>query len=103
MPDDPKEQRILASSDQVLKAVDEMKELERRKRRERVSTPSYHRLADDVQAKSREIFSAAAEETLAANALESGSRSIDEIAADKTDDRSSADGERGEQRPPSEA
>jgi hypothetical protein len=85
VPDNPKEQRILASSDRVLEAVGEMKDLESRKRRESVSTPGYHRLADEVQEKSRQIFNAAAEETVAANAMESGSRSIDEIAADKSE------------------
>ena len=86
VPHEPKEQRILTSSDQVLKTVGEMRDLESRKRQEKVSTPKYHRLADEVQAKSREVFRAAAEETVAANDMESGSRSIDAIARDKTED-----------------
>jgi hypothetical protein len=76
------ERRLLSASDKVLESVSELRDLERRKRREKVSTPGYHSLADQVEAKSREIFSAAEEETDAANDMRSGSRSIDEIAAD---------------------
>jgi hypothetical protein len=84
-PDNPRERRILKASDDVLRSVAELKDLERRKRKQNVSTPEYHALADEAQAKSREIFRAAREETAAANDLESGSRSIDEMAADEGD------------------
>lgn len=86
MPHDPVVAKLVSSSDKVLKSVAESKDLERRKRREKVLTPGYHELADEVEARSREIFRAAAEETAAANEVESGSPSIDEVAARQADE-----------------
>jgi len=77
------EQRLLSSSDEVLRAAGELREVERRKRLEKVSTEEFHRLADISERMSRQIFRAAAEETDAADELPSGSSSIEEIAAER--------------------
>ncbi|HET7703766.1 MAG TPA: hypothetical protein VFK35_10220 [Candidatus Limnocylindrales bacterium] len=51
------ETRDLADrSNRLLDAVDELRDLEQQKRRETISTPPFHHLADDVKDKSREIF-----------------------------------------------
>jgi hypothetical protein len=84
-PTDSRKKRILSSSNKVLESIGELKDLERRKRREKVSTRPYHQLADDVEAKSREIFRAARDETATAYEMESGSPSIDELAAEAQD------------------
>jgi hypothetical protein len=91
MPDDPVVAKLVSSSDKVLQSVAEMKDMEERKRREKVSTPGYHQLAEEVEAKSREIFRAAADETAAADELESGSPSIEEIAAQEGDEAARRD------------
>ena len=80
MPVEPQDEIVYASND-VMKAVSEMKDIERRKRLAKVSTPEYHELADESTAKSREIFSATSRETKAAFEQPSGSASIAERAA----------------------
>lgn len=52
----PRPQDLADHSNRLLHAVEELRELEQRKRRETISTPPFHHLADDVKAKSREIF-----------------------------------------------
>ena len=40
----------------MLEAIDDLRRLETRKRAEKISTPPFHRLAEDVTEKSRDSF-----------------------------------------------
>lgn len=71
-------------SNRLLEAVDELRELERRKRRETISTPSFHHLADDVKAKSHEIFRMADAQELVGDMVPTQKVSIDDVDAEPT-------------------
>ena len=49
-----------ADSKAIVRAIEEMHELEGRKRQAQRSTPEFHRLADDVLAKAKEAWELAA-------------------------------------------
>ena len=69
---------IARASNRLLRAVDELKALEIDRRDETISTPPFHRLADDVKAKSREIFRMADDQEALADRTPTQDRSIDE-------------------------
>ena len=48
-------QRLGDASDDLLDAVDDLRAMERQKRKETISSPPFHRLAEAIEAKSREI------------------------------------------------
>jgi hypothetical protein len=76
-------------SERLLKAVDELRALEREKRREKMSGRPFRDLAERVEAKAREVFRIAGEETVDAHAAsrldeadpEGGGSTIEEHAA----------------------
>ena len=72
---------LAGKSDEMLEALRELKATEARKRREPISTPMYHMLADDVYAQSRRIFRIAIEEDQLGDESERGAETIDDIAA----------------------
>lgn len=72
---------LTGKSDEMLEALRELKATEARKRREPISTPMFHMLADDVFAQSRRIFRIAIEEDELGDESERGVESIDDIAA----------------------
>jgi hypothetical protein len=89
MPDRPEEQDLVAPSDALLDAVDDLKGLEREKRRVHISTPDFHQLAEEIEAKSRDVFRLAADERRLADRTETSDVSIDDVAeADLTHGRS---------------
>jgi signal transduction histidine kinase len=55
-------------SERLLRAVDELRALEREKRREKISGRPFRELAERVEAKAREVFRIAGEETVDAQA-----------------------------------
>ncbi len=62
MPDrDLKELR--RTSDDLMASLEELKDLEARKREHEISTPRFHRLAEDVEDQARRVFELAAYET----------------------------------------
>lgn len=50
------------NSDRLLRAVDELRALEREKHRQQASSQPFHELAERVDAKAREVFRIAGEE-----------------------------------------
>lgn len=72
---------LAGKSDEMLEALRELKATEARKRREPISTPMFHMLADDVYAQSRRIFRIAIQEDDLGNESERGVETIDDIAA----------------------
>lgn len=71
---------LAGKSDEMLEALRELKATEARKRREPISTPMFHMLADDVYAQSRRIFRIAIQEDDLGNESERGVETIDDIA-----------------------
>ena len=49
-------------SNRLLSAVDDVQQLERRKRATARSTPEFHELADEIEHKTRKVFSVAVEQ-----------------------------------------
>jgi hypothetical protein len=49
-------ERLSARSKKFLDSIDELHDLEERKRNERISTPEFHKLADTIVDRSREVF-----------------------------------------------
>lgn len=72
---------LAGKSDEMLEALRELKATEARKRREPISTPMFHMLADDVFAQSRRIFRIAIDEDELGDESERGVETIDDIAA----------------------
>lgn len=54
---------LRGDSERLLRAVDELRALEQEKHRQRVSSQPFHELAERVEAKAREVFRLAGEET----------------------------------------
>jgi hypothetical protein len=75
--DRPEGRRAIArASNRLLRAVDELKALEVDRRQETISTPPFHRLADDVKSKSREIFRMASDQEALADRTPTQDRTI---------------------------
>jgi hypothetical protein len=72
------ERRVRSDSDELLEAVDDMRRAEERKRREDISTEPFHRLADEVEAKAREVWRVAHRENDDGDSVPTTDRSIDE-------------------------
>jgi hypothetical protein len=54
--------KLAARSDELLDALQRLKETERRKRHEPISSDTFHRLANEVDAISHEVFAIARDE-----------------------------------------
>lgn len=76
--DDPKE-ALTALSDRMLRELDHLRATEQKKRREDISTPPFHELADEVAASSRRIFRIGAEEERLGDLSETGDVSIEDL------------------------
>lgn len=78
--------RELASeSNKLLDALRHLKETEERKREVPISTPTFHELANDVNATSREIFRIARDQDELGDAIPTGSDSVDDVDRDGSD------------------
>jgi hypothetical protein len=65
-------------SDELLEAIDDLHRLEELKRNEKISTPAFHRLAEDITAKSRQVFDIAHRQESLGNVTETTDESIEE-------------------------
>jgi hypothetical protein len=84
------EKRELAGqSNKLLDALRHLKAVEERKREVPISTPSFHELANDVNATSREIFRIARTQDRLGDEAPTGSETIEDIdRSGETDQRS---------------
>lgn len=74
------EGQIGDDSDKLLEAVAELRRLEKEKRRQELSSPAFHALANEVEQKSRAVFRGAVEERIDGDKLSSRrGTTIDEI------------------------
>ncbi len=78
MPD--RKDELPDESDRLLAKVADLRELERTKRGEPISSEAFHRLAREITRKSREIMFAAREQELTGDQSERDDRSIDDLA-----------------------
>ena len=74
------EKRELAGqSNKLLKALRHLKDTEERKREVPISTPTFHELANDVNATSREIFRIARDQDHLGDEIPTGSDTIEDV------------------------
>lgn len=71
---------LVDQSDALLRAVEDVRSLERRKRSQDISTPAFHELADRIEERSRDVFRIAHREEILGDALETTDESIEEAA-----------------------
>jgi hypothetical protein len=77
---------VAENSEHFLEAIDDLRILETQKRRTRISTPSFHALADEIAARSRDVFKIADDERIAGNLTDRGKVTIEDVieAADES-------------------
>lgn len=74
---------LAGKSDEMLDALKELKATEARKRLEPIATPTFHALADEVNAQSRRIFRISIDEDRLGDEAERGAETIDDLSARK--------------------
>ncbi|MFL5685156.1 MAG: hypothetical protein ACJ77D_03780 [Chloroflexota bacterium] len=80
---DPKKTELAAKSDELLDAVERLKDTERRKRQEPISSDTFHRLANEVDAISHEVFSIARDQREVGEETQRTGENIDDVAAQR--------------------
>ena len=70
---------LARSSNEMLEMVSELKDLERRKREQPISSPAFHELAEQVTDKTRDIMRSVIKQEDLGNQTERGSVSIDDV------------------------
>jgi len=77
---EPEKTELASRSDELLETIQRLKDTERRKREEPISSDEFHRLANEVDALSHEVFAIARDQrNLGARAEHSG-ETIDDVA-----------------------
>ena len=88
--DDSRDEELKAEiqddSDKLLRAVDEIRQLESEKRHLIMSTPEFHQTANRIERKAREVFGVAKAQREVGEALRTQSESIDDQARKEGDD-----------------
>jgi hypothetical protein len=69
-------------SARILQAIDDLRDMEADKRTRPISTPEFHRLAEDVTDKSREIFRIAVAEERKGDESPRGDETIEDVDED---------------------
>ncbi len=82
---------LSAESKRLLDTIDEMHELEELKRAEPISTPAFHRLADEVLAKGKEVFRITSEQEAMGDAIDTGAVSLNDVNPNDSHDRGTND------------
>ena len=75
--------RLAAESDALLREAEAVRDLERQKRTMPISTPDFHRTADEIAERGRRVFRLAVSEERTGDAAPRGEESIDDVAADR--------------------
>jgi hypothetical protein len=79
--------QVRADSDHLLRALDQLKQLESEKRAEDSSTPRFQELADRVEQQARMVMEIAGQQEHDGNGLERTDMAVDEVQADDATDR----------------
>ena len=80
---DRKKTELATRSDEWRDAVQRLKDTEQRKRQEPISSDSFHRLANEVDAISHEVFSLARDQRNIGNETEHSDQNIDDVDAER--------------------
>jgi hypothetical protein len=84
---DPKRE-LTDRSAQILGAIDDLRRMETEKRSQPISTPRFHRLAEDITRTSREVFRIAIDQEEIGDQAQRGEQSIEDIDRLTRPDRS---------------
>jgi hypothetical protein len=76
---EPEKTELAERSDELLDALQRLKDTERRKRHEPISSDTFHRLANEVDAVSHEVFSIARDERSIGERTPRGDESIEDV------------------------
>ena len=76
---EPEKSELARRSDELLAALKRLKETEQRKRQEPISSENFHRLANEVDAISHEVFAIARDQRDIGEQTTPGDETIDEI------------------------
>lgn len=76
---DERHRRVRDDSDELLTALEDLKQMERAKREADISTPPFHVLAEAVEDQARHVFDVAAEETIDGNRASTSDVSTNEV------------------------
>jgi len=79
---DPETSELATRSDELLDAVGRLKDTEQRKRQEPISSESFHKLANEVDAISHEVFSIARDQRNIGNETARSDKNIDDVDAE---------------------
>ena len=71
--------RLLAESDRLLAALEEIRAMEARKRAENISNDEFNELADKIHEKSREIFQITGEQEAIGQSIPLSDESIEDV------------------------
>ena len=77
-PADPKRE-LSGESARILEAIDELHDMEVEKRQRPISTPEFHRLAEAITDKSRDVFRIAIDQEEAGNESPRGEETIEDV------------------------
>ena len=83
---DERHRQVRDDSDDLLRALEDLKRMEKAKREADISTPSFHELAEAVEDQARHVFDVAADETVHGNRAPTTDVSTNEVRPG--DDRS---------------
>lgn len=75
-----KKTELASRSDELLETIQRLKDTEQRKRQEPISSESFHRLANEVDALSHEVFAIARDQRNIGDRTERADESIDDVA-----------------------
>ena len=78
--------KLARSSNEMLEMVSELKDLERRKRAEPISSPAFHDLAEQVTEKTRDIMRSVIKQEDLGNQTARGDASINDVDGDDQDE-----------------
>ena len=83
MPEEKKSE-LAGRSDELLDALQRLKDTEQRKRHEPISSDTFHRLANEVDALSHEVFSIARDQRDIGEETERTGETIEDVDAERT-------------------
>lgn len=84
MPEQEKTE-LASRSDELLETIQRLKDTEQRKRQEPISSETFHRLANEVDALSHEVFAIARDQRDLGERTDRTGESIDDVAAETND------------------
>ena len=76
---DKEKTQLATKSDDLLDALDRLKDTEQRKRQEPISSDDFHRLANEVDAISHEVFAIARDQRDTGERTQPGDETIDDV------------------------